>query len=305
MAVSGCGEARWSGGGQWPWAPRENAGASMEVKASSSLSSVHLQLPYIELPPKHGGAIQPYEAIYITKGSDNGYYGVAATMDVYGYNLKDGQVSGAAISISNFEADFSQNVSAITVGWAVWPSYFNDSQTYLYATWTKDSRQSTGCVNYDCHGIELVSGSPIFPGDVIAPVSQFNGTLQTITIKLFKEKSSGNWWIHGGVNKGDPIPIAYFPASLFDGLFTKGTQVALGGHALSSKTTRPPPMGSGAFGSGWDKAAMIRDIFLINENGRSDFITDDLSTDVTDAKLYNLSPISAGKFTYGGPGRKN
>lgn len=40
-------------------------------------------------------------------------------MDVYGYNLKDGQVSGAAISISNFEADFSKNVSAVTVGWVV------------------------------------------------------------------------------------------------------------------------------------------------------------------------------------------
>ena len=55
---------------------------------------------------------------------DSGYYGVSATLDVYGYNLKDGQVSGAAISISNFEADFSKNVSAITVGWVVkLPSY--------------------------------------------------------------------------------------------------------------------------------------------------------------------------------------
>ncbi|EMS50835.1 UDP-N-acetylmuramoyl-L-alanyl-D-glutamate--2, 6-diaminopimelate ligase [Triticum urartu] len=261
----------------------ENAGASMEAKASSSsrsLSSVHLQLPYIELPPKHGGTVQPYEAVYIkSTDRDSGYYGVSATLDVYGYNLKDGQVSGAAISISNFEADFSKNVSAITVGWVVWPSYFNDSQTYLYTAWTKDSRQSTGCVNYDCPGIQLVSGSPIFPGDVIAPVSQANGTRQTITIKLFRTKLNGNWWLHAGVNDEDPIPVAYFPASLFDDFFYKATQVVLGGHALKSKTTTPPPMGSGAFGSDWGNAAKIRDIHVIMEDGRSNFIDDDLSTD--------------------------
>ena len=111
--------------------------------------------------------------------------------------------------------------------------------------------------------------------------------------------------MHAGVNDEDPIPVAYFPASLFDDFFYKATQVVLGGHALKSKTTTPPPMGSGAFGSDWGNAAKIRDIHVIMEDGRSNFIDDDLSTDVTDIKLYSLWPISAGQFAYGGPGRKN
>lgn len=111
--------------------------------------------------------------------------------------------------------------------------------------------------------------------------------------------------MHAGVNDEDPIPVAYFPESLFDFFFFKASQVVLGGHALKSKTTTPPLMGSGAFGSEWDNAAMIRDIHVIMEDGRSNFIDDDLSTDVTDVKLYSLSPISAAKFAYGGPGRKN
>jgi hypothetical protein len=42
-------------------------------------------------------------------------------MDVYGYDLKDGQTSGASIWISNYE---SQNHNQIFVGWEVIKLHF-------------------------------------------------------------------------------------------------------------------------------------------------------------------------------------
>jgi hypothetical protein len=50
----------------------------------------------------------------------------------------------------------------------------------------KDNSGDTGCMNLDCEGFRLVSGSPIFPGDIIQPVSDIKGVRQNITIKVFK-----------------------------------------------------------------------------------------------------------------------
>nr|XP_020177504.1 uncharacterized protein LOC109763019 [Aegilops tauschii subsp. strangulata] len=72
-------------------------------------------------------------------------------MDVYGFNLNHGQMTGGAIWIQNLK---------------------------------KDSHRSTGCVNLDCPGFQLVKGSPISPGDIITLVSGINGKRHSITIKV-------------------------------------------------------------------------------------------------------------------------
>jgi 3-oxoacyl-(acyl-carrier-protein) synthase len=61
-------------------------------------------------------------------------------------------------------------------------------------------------------------------------------------------------------------------------------------------------MGSGAFASDSEKAAAIRDILLINKDGTSTPIGDEMPAQITDFKLYSVSPISGAKFSYGGPG---
>jgi hypothetical protein len=76
----------------------------------------------------------------------------------------------------------------------------------------------------------------------------------------------------------------------------------LGGFASKSKTTGLPPMGSRAFASDSENAAVIRDIQLINEDGTSTPIDDEMPAQITDFKLYSISPISGAKFSYGGPG---
>ncbi|XP_071681396.1 protein neprosin-like [Lolium perenne] len=182
----------------------------------------------------------------------------------------------------------------------VLPAHFNDSQTYLFTSWAKDNSGDTGCMNLDCEGFRLVSGSPIFPGDIIQPVSDIKGVRQNITIKVFKDKSSGNWWLHCGLNS-DPIPVGYFPASLFSSLSVKASAIWVGGHVLSDPRVSSPPMGSGAFASDTRKAALIRDIQLIDRDGKTTLVSNKMPTTVTDDKLYSVSRIEGGKFYYGGP----
>ncbi|XP_044367533.1 uncharacterized protein [Triticum aestivum] len=260
------------------------------------------QMQYVQaLPSKNDGDIKYYFAAHWTEDNDKGYYGVSALMDVYGLNLNHGQMSAGAIWIQNLKGDFDKNLNSIVVGWVVWPSRFKDSHTHFFTVWTKDSHRSTGCVNLNYPGFRLVKGSPISPGDIITPVSGINGKRHTITIKVYKESSSGDWWLSCGIDK-NPIPVGYFPASLFDSLSVKATQIKIGGHALSTKTTIPPPMGSGAFASNSNKAAFIHDIWLIHKDGISTPIDNDAPTKVTDDKLYSASPIGRAKFYYGGPG---
>ncbi|KAM3315061.1 hypothetical protein ACQJBY_033679 [Aegilops geniculata] len=243
-------------------------------------------------------------ALHLTDDNDKGYYGISANMDVYGHNLNVGQLSAGAIWIHNWEGDVNKKLNTIIVGWVVWPYRFNDSRTHLFTVWTKDNHRSTGCVNLDCPGFKLVKGSPISPGDIISPVSGINRKRQTITIRVSKESSSGDWWLYYGIN-GVPIPVGYFPASLFDSLSTKATQISTGGHARSTKNTIAPPMGSGAFASNPGQAASIHDIWLIHKDGRSTPIGNDARTKVTDGKLYSASPIGRAQFFYGGPGGRS
>uniref|UniRef100_A0A8I7BCW3 Neprosin PEP catalytic domain-containing protein n=1 Tax=Hordeum vulgare subsp. vulgare TaxID=112509 RepID=A0A8I7BCW3_HORVV len=157
-------------------------------------------------------------------------------MDVFGFNLNHEQLTAGAIWIQNLKDDFDKNLNSIIVGWVVWPSRFKDSHTDLFTVWTKDSHRSTRCVNLDCPGFQLVKGSPLSPGDIITPVSDVNGKRHSITIKVYKDGSRGDWWLSCGIDK-NPIPVGYFPASLFDSLSMKATQIGIGGHAESTKTT--------------------------------------------------------------------
>ncbi|CAM0907226.1 unnamed protein product [Alopecurus aequalis] len=268
--------------------------------SNHSLSSIGMS--YGQTLPSEKTGLQAYFALHTTtENHDNGYYGLVATLEVYGYTLNVNQLSTGAIWVRNFEGDFSQNLNTIVVGWVVWPAHFNDSHTHFFTVWTKDNHRSTGCVNVDCPGFQLVSGSPIYPGDIIEPVSDIHGVRKNITIKVFKDKSSGNWWLHCGLNS-EPIPVGYFPASLFSSLSVKASDISVGGHVLNSRRVSSPPMGSGAFASDTGKATSIRDIQLLDEDGKSTLVSNDMPTSVTDDKCYSVSPIVGGKFNYGGPG---
>ncbi|XBH57547.1 hypothetical protein VPH35_079128 [Triticum aestivum] len=258
---------------------------------STPITPMPIQMQYVQaLPSENDGDIKYYFAAHWTEDKDKGYYGLSAVMDVYGFNLNHGQMTGGAIWIQNLKAIWTKISIQLSL---VWPSRFKDSHTHFFTVWTKDSHRSTGCVNLDCPGFQLVKGSPISPGDIITLVSGINGKRHSITIK---ESSRGDWWLSCGIDR-NPRPVGYFPASLFDNLRPCSN--------ISTKTTIPPPMGRGTFASNSNKAASIHDIWLIHKDGISTLISNDAPTKVTDDKLYSASPIGRAKFFYGGPEGKS
>ncbi|KAG2564073.1 hypothetical protein PVAP13_8KG382300 [Panicum virgatum] len=185
--------------------------------------------------PSEAGKDKSYFAVH--KTNTGSYFGMVATMDVYGYSPSDGQASVAAIWIGNDDGDNS-DLDSIAVGWEVFPGQYGDSLTHFYTEWTRDAYRSTGCHNMKCPGFQRVSGSEIAPGAVIQPVSDVNGSQQKITIKVLKDPSTGDWWIHYGFN-GPPKPVGFYPANLFDTLNKKATVIAFGGavNVVTSHTT--------------------------------------------------------------------
>lgn len=112
----------------------------------------------------------------------------------------------------------------------------------------------------------------------------------------WQERSTGDWWIHYGFNNA-PTPVGHYPAKLFDKLSKKATLISIGSVVGGSPS---PPMGSGFLPS--DKAALITDISLIEEDGRMTPFT--LNTERLESKssCYSITPIKGAKCSYGGPG---
>uniref|UniRef100_A0ACD5Y3Y9 Uncharacterized protein n=1 Tax=Avena sativa TaxID=4498 RepID=A0ACD5Y3Y9_AVESA len=167
-----------------------------------------------------------YFAAHTTSGGS--FYGLVLTMDVYGYNLTNGQVSTTKIIISNLEGDPKSDKNAIWVGWHVYPDHYGDTSTRFFTLWTRDTYRSTGCFNMVCPGFEPTSGSGIAPGAIIDPVSDVKGAPQKLTIKMFLDRDTGDWWVHAGFN-GSTAVVGRFPAKLFDTLSRKATHIGLGG----------------------------------------------------------------------------
>uniref|UniRef100_A0A0D9XZ94 Neprosin PEP catalytic domain-containing protein n=1 Tax=Leersia perrieri TaxID=77586 RepID=A0A0D9XZ94_9ORYZ len=236
---------------------------------------------------------------------EGSYYGFVCTMDVYGFDFNYGQRTLSSIWIVNtlIENDLEEN--AIMIGWQVNPELYGDSHTHFFTYWTRDSYQTTGCFDMICPGFVLTQGSKIAPGDVINPVSDVNGARQKITIKVFRDKFTGNWRIYYGFNSA-PTAVGYYPSNLFTRLSDKATNILFGGSALATNGTKSPPMGSGLLPSILsDKAATIEDISLVEADGKMTPFDVNTVKKETLSSCYAMTPIfgaQGARCLYGGPG---
>ncbi|TVT98336.1 hypothetical protein EJB05_56364, partial [Eragrostis curvula] len=129
------------------------------------------------------------------------------------------------------------------------------------------------CKNMRCPGFQKTSTN-ITPGDVISPVSDINGNKLSITLRLFKDKSTGDWHIHYGFN-GAPKPVGYVPKSLLPGLIDKPVEIIFGGYVYHRKPQPSSPMGSG-IDPIKGKAASFSSLKLIDEDGNDHAVNTDL-----------------------------
>uniref|UniRef100_A0ACD5TA99 Uncharacterized protein n=1 Tax=Avena sativa TaxID=4498 RepID=A0ACD5TA99_AVESA len=151
----------------------------------------------------------------------------------------------------------------------------------------------------NCYGFQKTSSS-IAPGYVISPLSRVNSKKLYITLRIFKEKSSGDWHVHFGVN-GDPEPVGYFPKTLIPGLIDKPLEISFGGFASHLKPLPSPPMGSG-YASISGNAASFTNLKLIDAEGNEHIVNVDLPSNVDGKGCYTPSKIESAQFYYGGPG---
>uniref|UniRef100_J3NDD4 Neprosin PEP catalytic domain-containing protein n=1 Tax=Oryza brachyantha TaxID=4533 RepID=J3NDD4_ORYBR len=205
---------------------------------------------------------------------EGSYFGFVTTMDVYGFQINNGQRIVSSIWIVNRGGNDGDEKNEIMIGWQ------------------RDSTRTTGCYDMKCPGFELTPGSPLAPGDVIRPVSDVNGARQKITIKVFRDKPTGNWWKHYGFNRASAATGCYYPASLFTTLTEKATNILFGGSALAVDGVPSPAMGSGSLPSIMsDRAASMEGISLIDEDGRvAPFDAETIKTE-TMSFCYAMTPI--------------
>ncbi|KAM3262110.1 hypothetical protein ACQJBY_052662 [Aegilops geniculata] len=236
-------------------------------------------------------------------GPNDNYYGLHATMDVYGHKLKPGQWSTTAIWVSHHGDGATSSFNSIQAGWHIYPERYGDSRPHFYTQWTRDGHGATGCFNMDCPGFVRANGAAISPGDAIQPVSDVpHGHIQSITLRVLKDKQSGDWWVYYGFNSV-PTGVGYFPKSLFTYLANKANQLAFGGAVVAHRAASTPPMGSGSFPNGGrGRAASFTNLGIIDEEGNSKPIMADFPTLVTNKKCHSITPINHAACLYGGPG---
>ncbi|BAS72135.1 uncharacterized protein [Oryza sativa Japonica Group] len=147
-----------------------------------------------------------YFATHQSTGPNENYYGLRATMDVYGHELKPGQLSGGALWVSHFGDDGKlSSYNAVGAGWHIDPERYGDSRPHFYTSWTRDGYATTGCYNMDCPGFERANGAAVAPGASIDPVSD-DKSLQSITVEVLLDRDKwrlvGVLWLqrcsHGG-----------------------------------------------------------------------------------------------------------
>jgi hypothetical protein len=158
-----------------------------------------------------------------------------------------------------FSGGATQTVEA---GWQVYPDRLWDSQPHLFAYYTADGYNHTGCYDYGCGAFVQYSPS-LFLGATVGPASVPGGAQYEVPIQW--EFWYGNWWLQ--VNG---TWVGYYPGWLFGGgdMATHSVLIEFGGEIVGGNGTSYnyyPPMGSGDWGTwGWPWAAFQRRIWYFD-----------------------------------------
>ncbi|CAL1360649.1 unnamed protein product [Linum trigynum] len=211
------------------------------------------------------------------------YYGATGNLNVW--------------SPATFGLEFSLAQAWVTDG---------DGQDYnsVEAGWISDGYGSTGCYNLDCPGFVQTS-QEVTLGEVLTPVSSYDGPQYQVTFAIHKDIGTGNWWLNF-----QGRTVGYWPRYIFSGLRTSASIIAWGGvignsHPQGSHTTTQ--MGSGHFANeGRDKAAFVDNLGFVDE-GEHVKDAKTLLGYATNPACYSVqvgdwNNIEKTHFYYGGPG---
>ncbi|KAK9079829.1 hypothetical protein SSX86_001502 [Deinandra increscens subsp. villosa] len=219
------------------------------------------------------------------------------------YVEKEDEYSTSRVLIQNGGAyDFE----LVETGWAVNPSVYNDHETRLYVYWTADGSRKTGCFDLTCPGFVQVNHE-IALGAAIYPISKPNGLPYQITVHIYKDPTTNNWW----VNYGESIDIGYWPSELFVLLKYQGIMVKWGGEVYSSRVKTHPHTAT-QMGNGYTPPAIYDTCGTMTRMRVEQNSGPLISPEWTDVEvdeyrcydiLYMVDYVADPVFYYGGPGR--
>ncbi|KAK2399697.1 hypothetical protein QL285_049483 [Trifolium repens] len=183
----------------------------------------------------NSNGVDRHVAIVSVHESGQHYYGVSGTTSIYDPKITIAQSSSSYLYIQS-----GDGTNSIIVGWHVFPHITGDERPHIFAAWTSDNFEKTGCYNIQCPGFVQVH-SQYHLGEALPNVSVYGGPIYDLPINIFQ--GNNKWWvmIH---NKA----VGYFPVSLFTNL-KAADQVAWGGGTIAIDAPSPA-MGSGYFPDG-------------------------------------------------------
>ncbi|KAI3774426.1 hypothetical protein L1987_48981 [Smallanthus sonchifolius] len=236
-------------------------------------------------------------AVVLTEGFS--YSGAKANIKVFNpYVDSIGDYSSSQVMLRNGPLRSFETAEA---GWAVNPIVYNDYKTRLFAFWTVDGMQRTGCFDLTCPGFVQTSREVLLGGDIGSYYAS------EITIQISKDPHTNNWWF-----KFNNKEVGYWPADIFELMRHQAVLVQWGGEVYSPNVGTHPhtgtAMGSGQFSDPISGTSGMMKGLLIEENSnplkRPEmlFVSSD-EWDCYDAflmKEYVPEPV----FYYGGPGSR-
>nr|XP_040249854.1 uncharacterized protein LOC109778881 isoform X2 [Aegilops tauschii subsp. strangulata] len=231
-------------------------------------------------------------------------YGARAIINVYEPKVKKSSkdLSATSIQIDNF-GPFG--LDSIAAGYSVAPNLAGDSSARFHVSWGEEGGQSKSCYDHTCPGFVQVNHNFVLGGR-LQPVSVYNGKQYVITVLIYKDLMTKNWWVTYGK---DNTPIGYWPNSLFTYLKDKGNFTLWGGYVAGpTASSDSPQMGSGHFATeGYGKAAFVKGVQIVDENGNLDILNVNKALVVSsDSTKYTVAGYDFDKYGmhmyYGGPG---
>ncbi|XP_058725816.1 protein neprosin-like [Vicia villosa] len=204
-----------------------------------------------------------HEYAVVTKKNDK-FYGAEGAINVWTpYIETPNEFSLAQMWL--IAGSYGKDLNTIEIGWQVYPHLYGDYRTRFFIYWTGDDYKSTGCYNLICPGF-VQTNKRFAIGGAINKISTYNGRQYSMTLKIFKDKNTGNWWLQVGPGSGNLV--GYWPSKLFTHLKFAAEEVNFGGEIVNIKSTgshTSTVMGSGNFPEeGFRKAAYIRNMQVID-----------------------------------------
>ncbi|KAF8023247.1 hypothetical protein BT93_F0678 [Corymbia citriodora subsp. variegata] len=182
------------------------------------------------------------QAVLYTAGYS--YIGASGDINVWNPNLDlPDDFTTAQIWLLSGPGDKYESIEA---GWMVNPKLYGDKQTRLFTHWTVDGSVSTGCFDLTCSGF-VQTNSEVALGSAVSPVSSDGGEQYQISVGIFMDPNTSNWWLKLTNN----LVVGYFPGSLFFYLKQNAIMVNWGGQVYSTMVKKTPhtrtAMGSGKY----------------------------------------------------------